>query len=81
MLKLWIKHANVLYTKERKIKYFKDAIEAMAFQLYCDNMIQFDEKTHGLFGDFDWKAFFEKEFNIDLSDIDNETEIRKSQDN
>ena len=41
----------------------------MDYQLYCDNMVDFKEKTYGLFGDFDWKEFLEKEFNVDLSDI------------
>lgn len=41
----------------------------MGYQLYCDNMVDFEEKTHGVFGDFDWKEFLEKEFNVDLSDI------------
>lgn len=70
MFKLWLKHANIYYrnyTGEKKR--FKDAFEAMGYQLYCDNMVDFEEKTHGLFGYFDWKEFLEKEFNIDMSDI------------
>ena len=30
---------------------------------------QFKEKTYGMFGDFDWKEFLQKEFKIDMSDI------------
>ena len=41
----------------------------MGYQLYCDNMEEFNYKTHGLFGDFDWKQFFENEFKIDLNNI------------
>ena len=70
MLKLWLKHANVNYRNYTGEKNrYKDAFEAMGYQLYCDNMVDFEEKTHGLFGDFDWKEFLEKEFNVDLSDI------------
>lgn len=36
--------------------------------LYCDNMDEFKEKTYGLFGDFDWKEFLQKEFNIDMEE-------------
>lgn len=70
MFRLWLKHANIRYrnyTGEKK--HFKDAFEAMGYQLYCDNMVDFEEKTHGMFGDFDWKEFLQKEFNIDMSDI------------
>ena len=70
MLKLWLKHANVYYRNHTgEKKHFKDAFEAMGYQLYCDNMVDFNEKTHGLFGDFDWKEFLEKEFKIDMGDI------------
>lgn len=69
MLRSWIKHGNICYSKEGKNKYYKDAFEAMGYQLYCKNMVDFDEKTHGLFGDFDWKEFFEKEFKVDLNGI------------
>ena len=41
----------------------------MGYQLYCDNIEQFKEKTYGMFGDFDWKEFLQKEFKIDMSDI------------
>ena len=73
-LKAWIRAGQKWYISEAyqngNSKYhFKDAFEAMGYQLYCDNMVDFKEKTHGLFGDFDWKEFLEKEFNIDLSDI------------
>ena len=30
---------------------------------------EFKEKTYGMFGDFDWKEFLQKEFKIDMSDI------------
>ena len=74
MLKAWIRAGQKRYTSEAyqngKANFkFKDAFEAMGYQLYCDNMVDFKEKTHGLFGDFDWKEFLEKEFNVDLSDI------------
>ena len=36
---------------------------------HCDNMEQFKTMTYGLFGEFDWKEFLQKEFNIDMSDI------------
>ena len=33
-------------------------------------MEYFKEKTHSmLFGDFDWKEFLQKEFNIDMEDL------------
>ena len=73
-LKAWIRAGQKRYTSEKyqngkaKVK-FKDAFEAMAYQLYCDNIEQFKENTYGLFGDFDWKEFLQKEFNIDMSDI------------
>ena len=42
----------------------------MGYMLYCDNMEDFKEKTYStFFGDFDWKEFLQKEFNIDMSDI------------
>ena len=41
----------------------------MGYQLYCDNIEQLKEKTYGLFGEFDWKEFLQKEFKIDMSDI------------
>lgn len=73
-LKAWIRAGQKRYTSEAyqngkaKVK-FKDAFEAMGFQLYCDNIEQFKERTYGLFGEFDWKEFLQKEFNIDMSDI------------
>ena len=73
-LKAWIRAGQKRYTSEAyqnsstKHK-FKDAFEAMGYQLYCDNMEQFEEKTYGLFGEFDWKEFLQNEFNIDMSDI------------
>ena len=58
------------YDGNGKAKYkFKDAFEAMGYMLFCENMDEFKEKTYGLFGDFDWKEFLQKEFNIDMSDI------------
>ena len=74
-LKAWIRAGQKKYTSEKyqngkaNVK-FKDAFEAMGYMLYCDNMEDFKEKTHSmLFGDFDWKEFLQKEFNIDMSDI------------
>lgn len=74
LLKAWIKAGQRYYTSEKyqngNSKYhFKDAFEAMGYQLYCDNMDEFKEKTHGLFGDFDWKEFLQREFKIDMGDI------------
>lgn len=73
-LKAWIRAGQKRYTSEAyqngKANFkFKDAFEAMGYLLYCDNMDDFKEKTYGMFGDFDWKEFLEKEFNVDLSDI------------
>lgn len=73
-LKAWIRAGQKFYTSEKyrngKAKHkFKDAFEAMAYMLYCDNVEQFKEKTYTLFGEFDWKAFLQDEFNIDMSDI------------
>ena len=74
-LKAWIRAGQKWYTSEKyqngKAKFkFKDAFEAMGYMLYCDNMEDFKEKTYSmLFGDFDWKEFLQKEFNIDMSDI------------
>ena len=74
-LKAWIRAGQRYYTSEKyqngNSKYhFKDAFEAMGYQLYCDNMEDFKEKTYSmLFGYFDWKEFLQKEFNIDMSDI------------
>ena len=75
LLKAWIRAGQKRYTSEKyqngkaKVK-FKDAFEAMGYLLYCDNMEDFKEKTHSmLFGDFDWKEFLQKEFNIDMEDL------------
>ena len=75
MLKAWIRAGQKRYTSEAyqngkaKVK-FKDAFEAMGYLLYCDNMEDFKEKTYSmLFGDFDWKEFLQKEFNIDMEDL------------
>ena len=73
-LKAWIRAGQKRYTSEAyqsgnaKHK-FKDAFEAMGYLLFCDNMDEFKEKTYTLFGEFDWKEFLEKEFNIDMGDI------------
>ena len=73
-LKAWIRAGQKRYTSEAyqngnaKHK-FKDAFEAMGYMLFCDNMDEFKEKTYTLFGEFDWKEFLEKEFNIDMGDI------------
>ena len=74
MLKAWIRAGQKYflsdkYQKGKSYFKFKNAFESMGYQLYCDNIEQFKEKTYGLFGDFDWKEFLEKEFNVDLSDI------------
>ena len=72
-LKAWIRAGQKYFTSEKyqngkaKVK-FKDAFEAMGYMLYCDNMDEFKEKTYGLFGDFDWKEFLQKEFNIDIEE-------------
>ena len=73
-LKAWIRAGQKWYISEAyqngNSKYhFKDAFEAMGYLLFCDNMEDFKEKTYGMFGDFDWKEFFQKEFNVDSSDI------------
>lgn len=70
----WIRAGQRYYTSEKYQNgnskyYFKDAFEAMGYQLYCDNIEQFKEKTYGMFGAFDWKEFLQKEFKIDMSDI------------
>ena len=73
-LKAWIRAGQKRYTSEAyqngKANFkFKDAFEAMGYMLYCDNMEQFKTITYGLFGEFDWKDFLQKEFKIDMSDI------------
>ena len=73
-LKAWIRAGQKFFTSERykngKAKYkFKNAFEVMGLHLYCDNMDEFKEKTYTLFGEFDWKEFLQKEFNIDMGDI------------
>ena len=73
-LKAWIRAGQKYYTSEKyrsgKAKHkFKDAFEAMGYTLYCDSVEQFKEKTYTLFGEFDWKAFLQEEFKIDMSDI------------
>ena len=74
MLKAWIRAGQKYflsdkYQKGKSYFKFKDAFESMGYQLYCDNIEQFKEKTYGIFGDFDWKEFLQKEFKIDMSDI------------
>ena len=73
-LKAWIRAGQKWYISEKyqngKAKHkFKDAFEAMGYQLYCDNIEQFKEMTYGVFGEFDWKEFLQNEFKIDMSDI------------
>ena len=73
-LKAWIRAGQKRYTSEAyqngKAKHkFKDAFEVMGYMLFCDNIDEFKEKTYTLFGEFDWKEFLEKEFNIDMGDI------------
>ena len=73
-LKAWIRAGQKRYTSEAyqngKANFkFKDAFEAMGYLLFCENMDEFKEKTYGLFGDFDWKEFLQREFKIDMSDI------------
>ena len=73
-LKAWIRAGQKRYTSEAyqngKSNYkFKDAFEAMSYQLYCDNIEDFKEKTYGIFDDFSWKEFLQKKFKIDMSDI------------
>ena len=74
-LKAWIRAGQKKYTSEKyqngkaKVK-FKDAFEAMGYMLYCDNLEHFEEMTYStFFGDFDWKEFLQKEFNIDMEDL------------
>lgn len=70
MFRLWIKSGNIYYKNySGDNRHYKDSFEAMGHRLYCDNMAEFNYKTHGLFGDFDWKQFFENEFKIDLNNI------------
>ena len=74
LLKAWIRAGQKRYTSEAyqngKANFkFKDAFEAMGYMLYCENIEDFKEKTHTLFGEFDWKEFLQKEFKIDMSDI------------
>ena len=73
-LKAWIRAGQKRYTSEKyqngKAKYkFKDAFEAMGYILYYDNIQQFEERTYNLFGEFNWKEFLQKEFNIDMEDL------------
>ena len=73
-LKAWIRAGQKHFTSNKyqngkaKLK-FKDAFQAMGYQLYCDNLEHFKEMTYTLFGEFDWKEFLQKEFNIDMEDI------------
>ena len=74
MLKAWIRAGQKYFTSEKyqegKAYFrFKDAFQAMGFTLFCESLQQFKERTYGLFGEFDWKEFLQKEFNIDMSDI------------
>lgn len=74
MLKAWIRAGQKYFTSQKyqegKAYFrFKDAFQAMGFTLFCENLQQFKERTYGLFGDFDWKEFLQKEFNIDMEDL------------
>ena len=74
MLKAWIRAGQKYflsdkYQKGKSYFKFKDAFESMGYQLYCDNIEQFKEKTYGMFGEFNWKEFLQKEFKIDMSNI------------
>ena len=74
LMKAWIRAGQRYYTSEKyqngNSKYhFKDAFEAIGYQLFCDNMDEFKEKTYGMFGEFNWKEFLQKEFMIDMSNI------------
>ena len=74
MLKAWIRAGQKYflsdkYQKGKSYFKFKDAFESMGYQLYCNNIEQFKEKTYGMFGEFDWKEYLQKEFKIDMSDI------------
>ena len=74
MLKAWIRAGQKYFTSDKyqegKAYFrFKDAFQAMGFTLFCENLLQFKERTYGLFGEFNWKEFLQKEFNIDMSDI------------
>lgn len=73
-LKAWIRAGQKYFTSEKyqegKAYFrFKDAFQAIGFTLFCENLQKFKERTYGLFGEFDWKEFLQKEFNIDMSDI------------
>ena len=73
-LKAWIRAGQKRFQSEAyqngDSKYhFKDAFEVMGYQLYCDNIDDFKEKTYTLFGELDWREFLQKEFNIDMGDI------------
>ena len=73
-LKAWIRAGQKRYTSEAyqnggaKHK-FKDAFEAMGYLLFCDNIEDFKQKTYGMFGEFNWKEFLQREFKIDMGDI------------
>lgn len=74
MLKAWIRAGQKYFTSEKyqegKAYFrFKDAFQAIGFTLFCENLQQFKERTYGLFGEFNWKEFLQKEFNVDMSDI------------
>ena len=73
-LKAWIRAGqkrlkSKVYQNGDSKYHFKNAFELMGYQLYCDNIDEFKEKTYTLFGEFDWKEFLQKEFNIDMSNI------------
>lgn len=45
-------------------KYFADEYEQMYFDIYCDNLQEFELLRGGMFEKPDFKAFLQKEFNI-----------------
>jgi len=48
------------------IQRFNSGANMMFFQLFCDNMEQYNLKTKGMFGDLDCKQYLEDYFKIDL---------------
>ena len=73
-LKAWIRAGQERYTSDKyqngKANFkFKDAFEVMGYMLYCDSVEDFKGKTYTIFGEFDWKEFLQKEFNIDMEDL------------
>lgn len=46
--------------------YFTNEFEQMYFDIYCNSMQEFEEKSNGLFGKPDFKGFLEVKFNCSL---------------